>query len=139
MLDFLIFWPEYCVPLQKAGLVEIVHNPALRHVLNLMITHGADTARQPEYLLAAPLEAEERSYVVARLMQPSLPVGDGPDASPAQMFAQLLFWVQQQRQRQGAARLQRQILEAERNGDSKRLLELLRAKQLHEEQKGDYS
>lgn len=138
LLDFLLFWPEYCGPLQKAGLAEIIHNQALQHVLGLMVTHGADTARQPEYLLAAPLEAEERTYIVARLMQPPLPTGDGPSASPEQMFAQLLLWVRQQRQQQGAARLQQQILEAERNGDSRRLLELLRAKQLHEEQKGDF-
>ena len=93
-----------------------------------MVSHGAATARQPEYLLAAPLEAEERAYVVARLMQQPI-WASGENAGPRLMFEQLLAWVRQQRQRYRAAKLQQELQKAERSGDSKRVLELLRSKQ----------
>ncbi len=131
LLDFLLFWPEYVQPLQEAGLAEVLHNPALLSLLELMLSHGAATAKQPDYILAAPLEAGERAYVVARLMrQPAWAAEEGSGGA-ALMFEQMLAWVRQQRQRQSAARLQRELQEAERSGDSKRVLELLRTKQLH--------
>ena len=128
LLDFLLFWPEYILPLQEAGLAEVVRHPALQRLLDVMVSHGAATARQPEYLLAAPLEAEERAYVVARLMQQPI-WASGENAGPRLMFEQLLAWVRQQRQQYRAAKLQQELQKAERSGDSKRVLELLRSKQ----------
>jgi len=139
LFDFLLFWPEYCGPLQEAGLIEVVRSPALRRMLELMEAHGAATASQPEYLLAAPLEPEERAYVIARLMQPAPLAAGGPDTTPQLMFDQLLVWVRQQRQRQNAASLQQQLQEAEQAGDNKRVWELLRIKQQGKKQRGDPS
>ncbi len=139
LFDFLLFWPEYCGPLQEAGLLKVVRSPALRRMLELMEAHGAATASQPEYLLAAPLEPEERAYVIARLMQPAPLAAGGPDTTPQLMFDQLLVWVRQQRQRQSAASLQQQLQEAEQAGDNKRVWELLRIKQQGKKQRGDPS
>lgn len=137
LLDFLLFWPEYCLPLHEAGLLELVRNPGLKHVLEVMLRHGADQAQQPEYILAAPLEADERAYIVARLMQQPLLAGNNAGTGPRQMFEQLLAWVRQQRLRQNRARLQVEIQAAEQRGDHKRVLELLREKQAEKEQKSE--
>ena len=129
LLDFLLFWPEYLLPLQEEGLAEVVRSPVLRRLLELMKSQGAaTTAKQPEYILAAPLEADERAYLVARLMRQ--PAWAGAEGGPGAklMFEQLLAWLRRQRQRQSAAKLQRELQEAERSGDSRRALDLLRSK-----------
>lgn len=129
LLDFLLFWPEYHLPLQEAGLDLVVRNPALRRLLELMHTHGVATAQQPEYILDAPLEREERAYIVSRLLRQPLPGGDS-GASPDLRFKQVLAWLQQQLRRQERMRLQRELQEAEGRGDHSRVMELLRGKQM---------
>lgn len=128
VLDFLLFWPEYCQPLADAGLAGVLRSPALARLLELMLAHGAATASAPEYLLAAPLEADERAYIAERLGQPPAFVGGDAAAGARTMFGQLMQWIRQQQRLQESARLQRALEAAERWGDSRGALELLRAR-----------
>lgn len=139
LLDFLLFWPEYCTSLAEAGVVEAVDNPAFGRLVALMLDCGADAASGPEYLLEAPLDPSDRAYVVERLTRQPLAEfftehGD-PEEAARGMCAQLLDWVRLQQRRQSAARLRRELLEAERRGDTRGALDLLKSGQMDVGQK----
>ncbi len=139
LLGLLLFWPEYCQPLQKAGLSRVVRSPALRRLVELMLAHGAATARQPEYILDAPLEREEHDYIATLLGKPPSDIDALLHQPPQRTFEELLVWLQQQRRRQERAQLQLELQEAEQRGDHRRVMELLRATQQDEKRKNGLS
>jgi len=128
LVNFLIMFPEFFGDLKAAGLDEIVQEPAAVRIINLLDQLPKEQAGQPERLLAAPLDFEERAYVV-KLLTDTPPFGHDEKNDYAQgMCHSLVGWMQSIRQKRNGADLQLQIQEAERLGNTGLVMELIRQK-----------
>lgn len=129
LVNFLIMFPEFLGELQAAGLDEVVREPAAVRIIKLLAEVAGAAAGQPEHLLTAPLEREERAYVV-KLLTHSPPWGDDEKNEQAKEMCQsLVAWMESIRQKRSGADLQQQIREAERVGDIGLVMVLMRQKQ----------
>jgi len=128
LVDFLIMFPEFLSELKGAGLGEIVREPAAVRIIELLTQISGVTAGQPEQLLTAPLEKDERAYVV-KLLTHTPPWGhDEKNEHARAMCRSLIAWMQSVRQKRNGADLQQQIREAERVGDIGLVMALMRQK-----------
>ncbi len=129
LIDFLILFPEYLDELQEAGLRSVVRNPAAIRVINLLEEASAEAPCQPEQLLAAGLEADERAYVVGLLTKevPSLGGNEKNDYA-RKRCDEFIAGLQSLPGKRTGSDLQKQIQEAERVGNTGLLMELMRQK-----------
>lgn len=129
LVDFLILFPEFLDELKKAGLDRLVQQPAAVRIINLLEQVSGKTSCQPEQLLTAALDAQERAYVVQLFTRPPPFELEGKNDYGREMCDFLIGWMQSLQQKQSGADLQRQIQEAEHLGNIGLLRELMRQKQ----------
>jgi len=130
LIDFLILYPEFLSDLKGAGLDRIALQPAairLIHLLELVSENAA--CLQPEQLLSASLEADERKYIVELLTREPPYEREGKNDSVRQMCDALIAWLKSSVQKRTGADLLQQIQEAGRLGNTELLMKLMRQKQ----------
>ncbi len=129
LVDFLILYPEFFGELKAAGLGLFAQAPAMVRIINLLGQASDEAPFQPEQLLSASLDADERDYLI-RLLTKNQPFefGGGDDYARG-MCDSLISWMQSELQKRTSADLQQQIQEAERLGNTTLLMELMQQKQ----------
>jgi DNA primase len=129
LVNFLVMFPEFLGELKGAGLDEIVQDSAAVRIIKLLEQVAEDKAGQPEQLLSAPLDVQERAYIV-KLLTDNPPFGHDEKHDYARgMCHSLIGWMQSILQKRNGADLQQQIQEAERLGNTGLVMELMRQKQ----------
>lgn len=139
LVDFLILYPEHLPALQEAGLERVLHNASSRRIVALLIElqeEGEGTS--PEQLMNVLEQGKERQYIAKLLMEGSGEEED-PDSDMVQgMLAELLYWLRGVAQQEESGRLQQQIKEAEQQGDTDLLMQLLQQKMVNEKKRTGY-
>jgi DNA primase len=129
LVDFLLLHPEYYCQLHEAGMEQVITHPLAMAIVAHVGRLANNGCRQPEELLADLENEAVREYIVHLLTtMPSL-AGDEEDEEVQQLVAELCRWVQMEQQRRDGTELQERIAEAERQGDTERLMALLQEKQ----------
>ena len=129
LVDFLLLYPEYLGVLQSAGLGRMTLAPAATRMVSLLEEMVASGPCQPERLLAMPLAAGERAYVVRLFTKPPSFESEEGHEPARQLSEELVTWLRSTLQKHTGADLQQQILEASRLGQTDRVMELVRLKQ----------
>ncbi len=138
LVDFLILYPEFFGELKGAGLDLLTREPAVVGIINLLEQVSVHSPGQPEQLLTASLDPQDRAYIV-HLLTKSQPVGlEGEEDYARGMCDSLIGWMQSIQQKRSGADLQQQIQEAERLGNTGLLMDLMRQKQETEKKRRGY-
>lgn len=124
LLHFLVFYPEHFQTLAEGGLLDYLPfcAPLLRETVSAMQRLAAAGPFAPEQLLAALADSPARRLIAGLLQQ-----GGADDDENQTRCAEMLDWLRRAKGRQESAALQRQLVQAEQQGDS-RLVEELRMK-----------
>ena len=127
LADFLILFPEYFHRLQAGGLGEIVDNTTLAELCNHLEDLTAHGTMTPDQLLSRLANEGDRNYVARLLME--APGLSGDDQEPAQTCRELQRWITLMRQKRRTATLLEKIAQAQHEGNTGLLMELLQEKQ----------
>jgi DNA primase len=127
-VDFLILYPQYFSELQRAGLLEVFENPAIAQFVRLVEEVSQETTCQSELLLERAADEQVRVYI-AQVLTRDMASPDEQEEHAKRMYNELVQGLQADRKKQDAAALQEQINQAERLGNTRLLMELLRRKQ----------
>jgi DNA primase len=117
VVDFLILYPEFLGDLKGAGLDLLAQSPAIVRIITLLEQVPGQPPFHPEQLLSAPLDAEERAYIVQLLSQNQPFEPDEKNDYAQRMRDFMISWIQSELQKRTSANLQQQIQEAERLGN----------------------
>lgn len=129
LIDFLIMYPEYLNELKAAGLEEIVREPLVRRVIDLLEQVKGDAARYPEHLLSVTMNSDERAYIVDLLTREAGAEQYTEKDDPGRHACdEILVWLKSMRRKRTGADLQQRIQEAERLGNIDMLMELMQQK-----------
>lgn len=127
-IDFLIQYPQYLSELQQAGLLEVFVNPIIAQFVGLIEEVSREATCQSELLLERAVDKHIREYI-AQVLTRDMPPTDEQEEHARRMYQELVKGLQSDRKKQDAAALQEQINQAERLGNTRLLMELLRRKQ----------
>jgi len=129
IVDFLILYPKYFPELWAAGLDELAGHAPLSAFLALLRELERDNRLTPENIFSALPEGEERRYVARLFMEAGQLSFENDANGPQAMYEELVHWLQEEKLQRREADLLRRIREAQANGDSELLRELLLEKQ----------
>ncbi len=126
LLHFLVFYPEHFQTLAQGGLLDYLPfcAPLVREAVTAMQRLAAVGPFAPEQLLAALPDSPARRLIAGLLQQGGSAT---PDDEHQTQCAEMLDWLRRAKGLQESAALQRQLLQAEQQGDN-RLVEELRMK-----------
>jgi len=128
IVDFLILYPEFFPRLWAAGLDELKSYAPLTAFLAILRELERADQLTPENIFSALPDGEERRYA-ARLFMEAAQEGLESEEGPRKMCEELVCWLIEEKLQRREADLLSQIREAQANGDTKRLMSLLRKKQ----------
>jgi len=128
LLNFLIFYPEHFHELAAGGLLDYVQFCArpVQDAVSAMRRLAAAGAFAPEQLLAVLPDSTARRLIAGLLQQGGAETSDDEDQNQTRC-AEMLTWLRRAKGQQESAALQRQLQQAEQQGE-KGLEEELRLK-----------
>jgi DNA primase len=135
LVDFLILHPEYFAQLQEAGMERVVLHPLALQIVSHVGRLAKNSSCQPEELLTGLENEAVRDYIVHLLTVLPAFAEEADAGQENTMVEELCQWLQLELQRRDGASLQARIAEAERQGKTELLMELLREKQTLERKK----
>ncbi len=142
VLDFLILYPEYFHELEAAGLEEVVSGEVTCQVIDALKRGSAAGPCSSEQLLSLLEGEEERRYVAGLLMRElgdDLVDEEARNMQVQSMCEELITWIRLFRHRKSGRDLLQQINEAQKNGDTALLMDLLRRRQEEERKRTGFS
>jgi DNA primase len=126
LVDFLIHHPELYAQLHEAGMEQVVLHPLALQIVVHVGRLAQAGCRQPEELLTDLENDMVRDYIVRRLTAlPSFAGDEEEGGEDGAMMEELCRWLRLELQRRDGASLQERIAEAERQGNTAVLMELL--------------
>ncbi|WP_028583549.1 DNA primase [Desulfogranum mediterraneum] len=130
LVEFLILYPEHLEELRAAGMEEVLQEPAALRMVHLLLELNARGEQGPEQIMEVLPDQAERHYVARLLaLQGSEGLADEGALAEGQR-RELLLWLERASIQQQSLRLQEEIEEAGRQGDTARLMELLQQKMI---------
>jgi DNA primase len=135
LVDFLILYPEYFGELKKAGLVNIIEEPAVVRFIGLLEQISGGASCQPEQLLEVATDEDERGYIIHLLTRGLPQEAEQENDHSRRMYDELVQWLHSVAHKRAAADLQQQINRAEGLGNIELLMDLIRRKQEMEQKR----
>lgn len=130
LLDFVILYPEYFRELLDAGIEQIITDPAVRNIFQILKQLTADKLCTPDRLLVGLEEGSaERQYVAELLILGDMTDTEDREKHISRMREELLLWLRIEHNRRAGIDLQEKIKQAQSAGDEALLMELLAQKQ----------
>ncbi|MCI5223818.1 MAG: toprim domain-containing protein, partial [Candidatus Electrothrix sp. AR4] len=124
LLEFMVLYPEFVPELLIGGLRESVVVPSVLSIIDSMELLAAAGPFMPEQLLSVLTSPEERQYVAELLTRGT---GDeiGIEEQGRELCDELLAWLKEVKRKKVGMHLQKQINQAELDGDSELVSELM--------------